>query len=523
MLTPLFANAKMPNSTFQKNYSRRRNRRPVNKKSRGLIAAFIIAILLGILCIGFAFAKETEVKISTDEKPAASTEAASEESAVSEETAPEEPEVSKKTVGLNREKASEILHEQYDWNLKIINPDSEQKEIKVDSLIEDDLQNVLDDIFSGENKKEFTLDLTPDEEQLAEVVESAKRAWNVPAIEAVLVGYDKETDELIFGQGIDGTGVDENRLREDIIDAVRNRELDKSITVNMETIKPSGATGSDSGYKVIGTYTTHSTANENRNTNLNIACKAVNGTVLKPGEEFSFNQTTGNRTAEKGYKAAKAYRDNGVVVNEEGGGVCQVSSTLYNAVVRAGIKVNERHAHTYEPSYVTPGEDAMVSYDGYSGPDLRFTNNTASMIVIKARYSDRTVTCSIIGIPILKPNENVYMESEKVEEGQITTEVVEDPSVAFGSTVVISTGSPPTVWKTELIKTIDGVEVSRESLHTSRYRGHKKVVHTNTVISPEAMPLEENMDIVDGPASDNAGGGETPDSGTGTESGSPDT
>ena len=94
---------------------------------------------------------------------------------------------------------------------------------------------------------------------------------------------------------------------------------------------------------------------------------------------------TGNRTTEKGYKPAGAY-SNGVVVQEPGGGVCQVSSTLYNAVVFAGLKTTERHAHTYEPSYVTPGEDAMVSYDGYAGPDLRFVNNSKTAVGIKAAY-----------------------------------------------------------------------------------------------------------------------------------------
>lgn len=110
---------------------------------------------------------------------------------------------------------------------------------------------------------------------------------------------------------------------------------------------------------------------------------------------------TGNRTTEKGYKPAGAY-SNGVVVQEPGGGVCQVSSTLYNAVVFAGLKTTERHAHTYEPSYVTPGEDAMVSYDGYAGPDLRFVNNGKTAIGIKASISGQTLTVSIYGNPIIR-------------------------------------------------------------------------------------------------------------------------
>ena len=488
MPTPLFAIAKMPNSTLQKNHSRRRNRRPVNKKSRGLIAVIIIAALLGITFMGFAFANETEVKISNIEEQA---------------DVPVEEKSADKKVGLNREEVSKLLHDMYDWKIKIVNRDSEIPELKTDSMIEDDLQTVLDDIFAKENINEFRMDLTPDETQLDKVVESAQRMWDVPAIAAELVGYDTENDELIFGKGIDGIAVDGEQLKNDLKDAVKNRELDKAIPVKMDTVKARVTKASDSDYKVIGTFTTHSTANENRNTNLDLACQAINGTVLKPGEEFSFNLTTGNRTAQKGYKAAKAYRDNGVVVDEEGGGVCQVSSTLYNALVHAGIKVTERHAHTYEPSYVTPGEDAMVSYDGYNGPDLKFINNTSSTIVLKAKYYDQTVTTSIIGIPILAPGEKVFMDSKKTEEGQTPTEVIEDPAVEFGTTVVKSAGSPPTIWKTDIVKTVDGVEVSRENLHTSKYRGHKRVVHTNTLTPPAEMSQDDGSGMEDGPAFDN--------------------
>ncbi len=102
-------------------------------------------------------------------------------------------------------------------------------------------------------------------------------------------------------------------------------------------------------YKTIGTYTTKTTSNKDRNENIRLASNALNGKILNPGEEFSFNDTTGARTTEKGYKPAGAYV-NGVLVEEPGGGVCQVSSTLYNAVIFSGLKTTERHAHSYEPA-----------------------------------------------------------------------------------------------------------------------------------------------------------------------------
>ena len=90
-------------------------------------------------------------------------------------------------------------------------------------------------------------------------------------------------------------------------------------------------------YKTISTFTTKTTSNSKRNTNVKLSAEAINGTVLQPGEEFSFNETVGQRTEAKGYKGAAAY-NNGEVVEEIGGGVCQTSSTLYNAVLKGGIK-----------------------------------------------------------------------------------------------------------------------------------------------------------------------------------------
>ena len=117
----------------------------------------------------------------------------------------------------------------------------------------------------------------------------------------------------------------------------------------------------------------------------------------------------------QGYKPAGAYV-NGELVAEPGGGVCQVSSTLYNAVVFAGLKTTERHAHSYEPSYVTPGEDAAVSY---GGPDMKFINNSDTAIALRAKLegslsSKMTLTISVVGIPILEDGVTYSMHSEKV-------------------------------------------------------------------------------------------------------------
>ncbi|MFR5602129.1 MAG: VanW family protein, partial [Lachnospiraceae bacterium] len=240
-------------------------------------------------------------------------------------------------------------------------------------------------------------------------------------------------------------------------------------------------------YQVIGIFTTTTTANKDRNTNITIACEALDGLIIHPGEEFSFNQTTGNRTLEKGYKPAGAYV-NGVLVEEPGGGVCQVSSTLYNAVIFSGLTTTERHAHSYEPSYVTPGEDAMVSYDGYSGPDMKFINKSSAAVAIRTSFVDRKLTISIVGIPILEEGVTLSMHSEKkmdLDPPEPTYE--EDQTLEAGVEVVAKEAVLGSRWVTNLITKKDGVVVSDEFFHNSTYKGKAAIIKRNTsgVVIPD--------------------------------------
>lgn len=133
--------------------------------------------------------------------------------------------------------------------------------------------------------------------------------------------------------------------------------------------------------------------NNNRNTNLALACAAINDVVVLPGEEFSYNATLGERTADKGYKPAGSYV-NGLTVDTIGGGICQVSSTLYYCTLLADLKIIERWPHGYISNYTDPGMDASVSWPS---ADLHFANNTGYPIKIVAYRSDGNVTVKILG------------------------------------------------------------------------------------------------------------------------------
>ena len=144
---------------------------------------------------------------------------------------------------------------------------------------------------------------------------------------------------------------------------------------------------------VLGSVSTNHTNDSNRNTNLKQACKALNGRIIRPGETFSYNEALGERTAEKGYKPAGAY-SGGKTVQTIGGGICQVSSTLYYACLKADLEIVERYAHGYTVSYMPYGMDATVSWGTL---DYKFKNNTDYPIRIEASVSGGQVHVTLIG------------------------------------------------------------------------------------------------------------------------------
>ena len=144
---------------------------------------------------------------------------------------------------------------------------------------------------------------------------------------------------------------------------------------------------------VLGSVSTNHTNDSNRNTNLRLACKALNGLIIRPGETFSYNKALGERTTAKGYKPAGAYMA-GKTVETVGGGICQVSSTLYYACLKADLEIVERTAHGYTVSYMPLGMDATVSWGSL---DYKFRNNTDYPIRIEAWVSGGQVHVKLIG------------------------------------------------------------------------------------------------------------------------------
>ena len=171
---------------------------------------------------------------------------------------------------------------------------------------------------------------------------------------------------------------------------------------------------------VIGSCRTYGLGSYNRATNITLACQTLNGMVVPPGATFSYNQALGQRTSEKGYQYAGAYV-NGRSVSEVGGGICQVSSTLYNAVLQANLEIVTRSEHIYIAGYVDLGMDATVSW---GGPDFQFRNNTEHPIRIEAWVDGGYVNVRLMGTPT---GVSVKMTYQILSSTPYTTTVTEDP------------------------------------------------------------------------------------------------
>ena len=172
---------------------------------------------------------------------------------------------------------------------------------------------------------------------------------------------------------------------------------------------------------VLASFSTSGLGSYNRVNNITLACEALNGTVLAPGEVFSYNQTVGQRTKERGFLEAGAYVS-GKSVSEVGGGICQVSSTLYYCTLMANLEIVSRTNHMFTVAYVNLGMDATVSWPN---PDFQFRNNTEYPIRIEANVSGNTCNISLIGTKT--DNIKVEMSYEILATIQPTVIVTEDP------------------------------------------------------------------------------------------------
>ena len=269
--------------------------------------------------------------------------------------------------------------------------------------------------------------------------------------------------------------------------AVSKEEAKKLVAASNEetvsiplTITPPAVTTKQLGKEAfpdeLGTFeTTYNTSNVNRSTNIRLAAQKIDGTVVLPGETFSYNATVGQRTTAAGFKSAAAYVG-GEVKNEIGGGICQVSSTLYNAVLYANLEIEERSNHGFNPGYVAVGRDATVSW---GGPDFKFINNRKYPIKIVASGDGGKVSVQIFGLGDIDEPE-VRIESYVTRYISFSTVTKEDSTVPKGESKILQQGANGCKSVAYRIILKNGEEISRELLSEDTYNPHNKIVAIGT-------------------------------------------
>ncbi len=308
----------------------------------------------------------------------------------------------------------------------ILNPGAPGRNLDIDALY-----NRILDAYSFNTFEVDARDSAPQEDPKPLDLDAI---YEEVYVEPVNASMDMETFEVtpeIYGYGFD---------LENAKTLLSEAEANTEIRISLEYLIPEvlGEGLEEVLFRdVLGSCETEHTNNENRNNNLRLACAAIDGMILMPGDEFSYNDALGKRTTEAGYLPAAAY-SGGQTVNEVGGGICQVSSTLYYCTFFADLEITSRKAHSYVSSYIPLGMDATVSW---GGPEFKFVNNTNYPIRIDAEVSDGYVKVQIVGtddkdyyvemdynILSYTPFETVYEEyPEDNEKGYTDGHIIQTP------------------------------------------------------------------------------------------------
>ncbi|MCM1136623.1 MAG: VanW family protein [Clostridium sp.] len=323
----------------------------------------------------------------------------------------------------------------------------------------------------------FQLELAVDEELIKYILEEQCSVYNVEAADATLT---RTEGSFTVNPGQTGQIVDVAASTTLITDYLcggwngQDAALELEITVD----EPRGTEEELSKVKdVLGTFTTSfQTSGQSRSANVRNGCALINGATIYPGDEFSTYEAVSPFSQSNGYYMAGSYL-NGQVVDSLGGGICQVSTTLYNAVLLSELEVTERHNHSMIVTYVSPSADAAIAES--AGKDFKFINNTEAPIYIEGVTTDnKQITFTIYGMETRDSSRQVRYESEVVSQTYPDTEVIyPNASLPVGSVSVQSAhiGYKANLWK---IVTENGSEVSREQVNSSAY---KMVPRTATV------------------------------------------
>ncbi|MCR5145711.1 MAG: VanW family protein [Lachnospiraceae bacterium] len=321
--------------------------------------------------------------------------------------------------------------------------------------------------------KTFDLSLTADVGSAAAFLEDNKATLVTEAVDNTV---KRENGKFVFVEGTPGTALKTGKSAMKIADYIEDNWDGKGASIEMltEDDVPEGTEEELSQINdlLAGFSTNFGTVDNGRTRNVKVGASKLDGLVVYPGQTVSVSDTIGPTTAENGYFLAGSY-ENGTTVETYGGGICQVSSTLYNAVIRAELEVVTRSAHSMIVNYVEPSMDAAIA-EGIK--DFQFKNNGEYPIYIEGYTSDGNLYFNIYGKETRPANRKVEFVSEVTameDPGKQFVPVEEQPIGYVETTTKAHIGYTARLWKIEYV---DGVETSRKIFNNSKYKPAKEIV-----------------------------------------------
>lgn len=330
------------------------------------------------------------------------------------------------------------------------------------------------------------------EDKLNSIVEQLRDTVSRPPRNATL---SLQTGVIIPEQ--DGLELDVAALKELVLLAL-NRTDSNIVTLPVTSVHPE-ITANDlenNGIKeLVAMYTTlFNTEDINRSANVKLSAQKINGKLLYPGQVFSYNDTVGPREKSQGFKEAMELI-NGELVPGVGGGVCQVSSTLYNAILLAGLDVVERTNHSKPLSYVPLGRDATVVYNML---DFKFINNSPAPIMIMAETIGNKLIVGVFGQRVLEKNIDIIATQQQVIQPAIIKKA--DPALMPGETKVEKPGKPGyEVTVMRIIRDNAGKELKREIISQDKYAPDDTLIKFGSETKPvqsEIQSVQEQRSLV---------------------------
>lgn len=401
--------------------------------------------------------------------------------------------------GKTKEEALKIMEEsiteEYSGKKIIVKAEDNEYEFEIDiNALEKNSQDIINKaeqygkdkgLFSkykmikGKEKVNYDLEFNLNDEEVNRIATEVKEKVNTDAKNASI---KLSNGNFIITDDVVGKVVNEEKIKTDIKEAFKSEGVDSyNITAEVENTNARITAGELRKInKQVSTFTTKfGTSDKGRNTNIRLAAQTLSGTLLMPGDEFSFNNIVGDTTADKGYQPAT------VIVGTKfekdyGGGICQVSTTLYNSIMQLNVRATERHPHNMSVSYVDKSTDAAIAY-GYQ--DFKFKNTLEYPVYIEGITDEVNgkLTFSIYSNEsAITPGVSYKMRGEVTETVQPSVKRENDNTLEVGQEKVESNGTVGYKSVGYLDKIVNGQVVSSEKINTDYYRPSDTIIKVGT-------------------------------------------